>query len=111
MSDAHEFESRSKAKQDLGARLRQLRMELYGEHGAPELARFLGLPHRTWTNYENGVTIPGEVLLGLLVVARVEPRWLLRGEGEKFRSTAWAEAHQPDFESIDRSGSRRAGMS
>jgi hypothetical protein len=87
MSDPEEFQSRSSAKRGLGERLRQVRIELYGEHGAPELARLLGLPHRTWFNHENGVTIPGEVLLDLLVLTRVEPQWLLRGVGARFRPT------------------------
>jgi len=111
MSDPQGFQSRSKAKRDLGERLRQVRMEFYGEQGAPELAHFLGLPHRTWLNYENGVTVPGEVLLGLLVLTDVEPRWLLRGEGQKYRSTPWDEACRPDLEGTGHSGSRRAGMS
>jgi hypothetical protein len=72
------------SKRDLAERLRQIRVELYGEHGGPELARLLGLPLRTWCNYENGVTIPGEVLLAWLDVTGIEPRWLLRGQGPMF---------------------------
>jgi len=86
-------------------------MEFYGEHGAPMLARHLRIPQQTWNNYENGVTIPGEVLLELLVLTHVEPRWLLRGEGAQYRSTAGDGAHQPHLEGTDRSWSRRAGIS
>jgi len=111
VSDPKEFQSRTRAKRELGDRLRQVRMEIYGEHGAPALAGLLRVPHHTWTNYENGVTIPGEVLLELLVLTRVEPRWLLRGEGAQYRSTAADGAHQPPFEGTDRWGSRRAGIS
>lgn len=64
-------------KATLAARLRQLRMERYGRHGAPELAGALGLPTRTWLNYERGVTVPAEVVLKLIELTSVEPRWLL----------------------------------
>jgi transcriptional regulator with XRE-family HTH domain len=79
MTQPLDVPSRVVAKQELGGRLRQVRTELYGEDGGPELARLLGLPARTWANYEAGVTIPGEVLLALLDLTGVEPRWLLRG--------------------------------
>jgi len=111
MPDAEEFQSRSRAKRDLGERLRRVRMELYGEHGAPALACLLRVPQHTWNNYENGVTIPGEVLLDLLVLTRVEAHWLLRGEGAQYRSTPGDGARQPDSEGTDRWGGRRVGTS
>ena len=85
MSDPHSFQSRSNANRDLGERLRAVRVELYGQHGTPELARDLHLSPRTWSRYEDGVTIPGEVLLAVLDLTRAETRWLLRGVGEMFR--------------------------
>jgi hypothetical protein len=45
----------------------------------------LRLPSRTWTNYERGVTVPGVILLEFLELTGVEPPWLLRGAGEKYR--------------------------
>ena len=72
----------------LAGRVRQLRRELYGESGAALLASALGLPDRTWLNYEAGVTIPAEVILRFLEVTAVEPHWLLYGEGEKYRTAA-----------------------
>jgi hypothetical protein len=75
------------AKFALAERLRLLRSELYGERGGPELARRLGLPIRTWYNYESGVTVPAEVVLKIIELTSVEPIWLLHGEGPKFRST------------------------
>jgi Peptidase S24-like len=74
------------AKFALAERLRLLRSELYGERGGPELARRLGLPIRTWYNYESGVTVPAEVVLKIIELTSVEPMWLLHGEGPKFRS-------------------------
>ena len=38
-------------------------MERFGEGGGPLLAETLGLPERTWQNYESGVTIPALVIL------------------------------------------------
>src|SRR5213593_3663621 len=76
------------AKFSLAERLRSLRAELYGERGGPELARRLGLPIRTWYNYESGVTVPAEVVLKIIELTSVEPIWLLHGHGPKFRSVA-----------------------
>lgn len=66
-------------------RLREVRQELFGEHGGPELARRLNLPARTWYNYETGVTVPAEVLLGFIDHTGTNPHWLLKGEGPKYR--------------------------
>ena len=73
-----------RSTRDLAARLREVRMALYGSHSGPELARLLGLLDRTWRNYEQGITIPGEVLLAFIVATGVNPGWLLDGEGPMF---------------------------
>src|SRR5215469_2426216 len=75
------------AKYALAERLRSLRAELYGERGGPELARRLGLPVRTWYNYESGVTVPAEVILKIVELTSVEPIWLLHGKGPKYRNS------------------------
>ena len=69
----------------LAGRLRELRIELFGEHGAPELARWLSLPTRTWLNYESGIIAPAWVLVRLAEVTSVDPAWLLSGKGPKYR--------------------------
>ncbi|WP_165070624.1 S24 family peptidase [Paludisphaera rhizosphaerae] len=74
-----------RAKLDLAERLALLRLELFGERGGPEMARRLGIPVRTWYNYEGGVTVPAEVVLKIIELTSVEPTWLLRGKGPKFR--------------------------
>jgi hypothetical protein len=74
-----------RAKQALAERLALLRSELYGERGGPEMARRLGIPVRTWYNYEGGVTVPAEVVLRIIELTSVEPTWLLHGKGAKFR--------------------------
>jgi hypothetical protein len=75
-----------RAKYALAERLSALRAELYGDRGGPELARQLGLPVRTWYNYESGVTVPAEVILKIIELTSVEPIWLLHGKGPKFRA-------------------------
>jgi len=80
-------QSRSMTRQALAARVRRVRIDHYGEEGGPELADLLGLPDRTWANYEDGVVIPAEVVLDLIDLTGVEPIWLLRGDGEMYRPT------------------------
>jgi hypothetical protein len=74
-----------RAKLALAERLAALRSELYGDRGGPEMARRLGIPVRTWYNYEGGVTVPAEVILKIIELTSVEAGWLLHGEGQKFR--------------------------
>ena len=73
-----------RTKQLLAERITALRIELFGSRGGPELARRLGIPTRTWYNYEGGITVPGEILLKIIEVTSVEPRWLLHGIGPRF---------------------------
>jgi Peptidase S24-like len=74
-----------RAKLALAERLSNLRLELFGDRGGPEMARRLGIPVRTWYNYEGGVTVPAEVVLKIIELTAVEPTWLLSGKGPKFR--------------------------
>ncbi|QDV33074.1 helix-turn-helix domain-containing protein [Tautonia plasticadhaerens] len=74
------------ARRTLAGRLREFRKAKFGDQGGPEMARLLGLPARTYYNYETGVTIPAEVLLALVDRTDVSPIWLLAGEGPMTRS-------------------------
>ncbi len=76
---------RVNVKAQISSRLREVRQELFGEHGGPELARRLNLPARTWYNYETGVTVPAEVLLSFIDQTGTNPVWLLAGQGPKYR--------------------------
>jgi len=76
---------RVNVKASLSRRLREIRQEIFGDHGGPELARRLNLPARTWYNYETGVTVPAEVLLGFIDQTGANPLWLLTGEGVRYR--------------------------
>jgi hypothetical protein len=76
---------RVNVKASLSRRLRDIRQEIFGEHGGPELARRLNLPARTWYNYETGVTVPAEVLLDFIDQTGANPTWLLNEEGPRYR--------------------------
>ncbi|WP_165248358.1 S24 family peptidase [Paludisphaera soli] len=73
-------------KTSLSRRLREIRQELFGDHGGPELARRLNLPARTWYNYETGVTVPAEVLLAFIELTGASPTYLVSGEGARYVS-------------------------
>ena len=71
-------------KAALAARVREIRHDLYGANGGQLLAEELQLPFRTWMNYEEGCTIPAQVILRFIEVTRAQPHWLYCGEGEKY---------------------------
>jgi hypothetical protein len=77
-------------KSDLARRVREVREDLYGQHGGPMLASELGLPFRTWHNYESGCTIPAPTILRFIELTDAHPHWLLTGAGEKYRSRGQA---------------------
>jgi len=81
--------TRVSVKTLLSGRLKEVRQELFGDHGGPELARRIGLPARTWYNYETGVTVPAEVLLGFIEETGVSTLWLLTGEGPKYQTPGY----------------------
>ncbi len=72
-------------KQGLTARVREIREELYGEHGGPILAEALRIPFRHWHLYESGETIPAQVILRFIEETLAHPHWLLTGEGERYQ--------------------------
>jgi hypothetical protein len=72
------------ATRGLARRVREIRVERFGEVGGPLLSETLGLPERTWANYESGVTIPALVILRFVELTGVNPRWLRTGKGEKY---------------------------
>ena len=71
----------------LTQRVREIRKELFGEHGAPLLADKLGIPLRTWIHYETGCTIPAHVMLYFIKLTGAHPHWLLTGEGSKYMTS------------------------
>ncbi len=73
-------------KLDLSQRVRTIREELFGENGGPVLAEEIGVPFRTWMNYEDGCTIPAPAILRFIEVTNADPHWLLTGEGRPYRT-------------------------
>jgi hypothetical protein len=71
-------------KHDMAVRLREIRLELYGQHGGPMLAEELEIPYRDWARYESGGSMPAQVMLRFLEKTGTSPHWLLTGEGPKF---------------------------
>ena len=74
----------STSNQDLAARIREVREDMYGEHGAQFMADALGITLRTWKNYESGVVMPAKTVLLLIDTMRINPSWLRTGKGEKY---------------------------
>ncbi len=68
----------------LASRLRQVRLEKFGNDGTAALAEAMKIPARTWNNFEEGVAMPGLVILQFIDITGVDPHWLLTGEGERY---------------------------
>jgi hypothetical protein len=70
----------------LGERLLQARVTHFGADALPELSRQLGVPERTWRNYEAGIVMPADVMLRFMVLTGLTACELLQdgspvGEG------------------------------
>ncbi|WP_337177200.1 hypothetical protein [Paludisphaera sp.] len=74
-------------KRGMAGRLREVRMELYGEHGGPMLANELGITFGAWVGYETGATMPASVMLLFLQRTGANPRWLLTGDGPRYSAS------------------------
>jgi hypothetical protein len=59
-------------------RIRLVRQERFGNDVA-SLAAALGIPERTWLNYEDGVIMPADTMLGFLEICHAELSWMLHG--------------------------------
>ena len=69
-------------------------MEKFGEGGIAALALAMNIPVKTWENLEGGVALPAWVILKFIVLTRVEPHWLMTGEGERYRARSEMTAHR-----------------
>ena len=72
-------------KLNLAGRIKAVRIDLFGVHGGPLLAQRLKVPFRTWSEYEEGLTIPAQTILKFIEVTHADPHWLLTGEGSHYR--------------------------
>lgn len=65
----------------IGERIRAIR----GEMSQRDFAEILGVSKGVISNYETGKQNPGSLfLLNLCDYFKIEPRWILKGEGEMF---------------------------
>jgi len=62
----------------LADRITAVHHDLFRDAGLSALVASLDLSLRTWMNYEAGVAMPASVMLRFIVLAAVEPLWLLR---------------------------------
>jgi hypothetical protein len=74
-----------KESQQLSLRVRQVRLERFGDDGVSALSRALEIPARTWEHYESGVTIPAQIILQFIEITGADPHWLLTGGGGPYR--------------------------
>jgi hypothetical protein len=70
---------------ELAFRVREIRLEIFGDDGVATLAQAMNIPARTWKHFENGVAMPAGILLQFIEITRVEPHWLLSGNGDRYR--------------------------
>jgi hypothetical protein len=66
-------------------RLAELRTRHFGSDGIAACAHRVGVPHRSWYNYEHAVAVPGEVILRVIEATNGEPMWLLYGREPMYR--------------------------
>ncbi len=69
---------------DFAGRLGSLREAAYGKHGRSAFARALGIPLTSYLNFENGRVPPMDIIVKMMALTRVNPRWLVHGEGPQY---------------------------
>jgi hypothetical protein len=70
---------------DVSPRVREIRLDKFGEDGIATLSQAMKIPVRTWENFEKGVMIPTTIILQFIELTGVEPHWLLTGKGARYR--------------------------
>jgi hypothetical protein len=96
----------SESARTLVERLRFIRVELYGETGVEALSARLGIPSKTWANYESGVAPAAPILLRFIEITGVHPLWLL--DGREPRHLVAVRESSPSRASRAATGSSRA---
>ena len=69
---------------DFAERLGEIREAAYGKHGRSAFARALGIPLTSYLNFENGRVPPMDIVVKMMALTRVNPRWLVHGEGSQY---------------------------
>jgi hypothetical protein len=57
----------------LAYRVREIRLDRFGNDGIATLSQAMNIPTRTWEHFENGVTIPAWIVLQFNEVSGVQP--------------------------------------
>jgi hypothetical protein len=70
-------------QREMARRVREVRVERFGEAGVPIVADLLCVPARTWWGFEAGARIPGPAIRRFLEVTGTSPRWLRTGKGPR----------------------------
>lgn len=82
----------------MGDRLRAIRIELFGDDGCDILGDKLGVAPKHWQNYEEiGEALPAQTLLLFIELTGVDPLWLMRGEGRKYRRAGRMDVPAPNL--------------
>ncbi len=79
---------------DFLARIAKIRRDMFDDEEMGNLARTLGIPLRTWENYEAGVIMPDLLILKFVCLTGVDPAWLLTGEGQPYAASTGTIASQ-----------------
>ena len=70
-------------QREMARRVRQVRVERFGEEGVPIVADLLCVPARTWRSFEAGARIPAPAIRRFLELTGTSPRWLRTGKGPR----------------------------
>ena len=65
-------------------RLGSIREEALGKNGRSAFARALGIPLTSYLNFENGRVPPMDIVVKMMTLTRVDPQWLVHGEGAQY---------------------------
>jgi hypothetical protein len=70
-------------QREMARRVREVRVERFGEQGVPIVADLLRVPARTWRGFESGARIPAPAIRRFLELTGTSPRWLRTGKGPR----------------------------
>jgi len=66
-------------------RIQEVQDVMFGKAGAPEMARSIGVPYRTYLHWIEGIgVVSAHAILQVMVRHGVASRWLHHGEGPMF---------------------------
>jgi len=69
---------------DFAERLGKIREDAFGKNGRSAFARALGIPLTSYLNFENGRVPPMDIIVKMMALTRVNPQWLVHGDGAQY---------------------------